>query len=223
MIALLVYFYKDIWKMFSAGITSLIHMKPMETKDSRMAWFIVIGTFPIVILGFLFKHHIETTARSLYMISFSLIFFAILLWIAERIAKMNKDITKISWFESQMVGFAQALALVPGASRSGVTLTGGLFAGLNRETAARFSFLLSIPAVFASSILELWEVRHMLGSTGIINLVVSIVIAGITGYLAIDFLLKYLKKHNTFIFIYYRIILGAVLLILLFMNVIKPF
>jgi undecaprenyl-diphosphatase len=223
MIALLVYFFNDIWKMLTAGIISLIHLKPLETKDSRMGWFIVIGTFPIVILGFLFKHQIETTARSLYMISFSLIFFAILLWIVEKTAKMNKDISKISWFESQIVGFAQALALIPGASRSGVTLTGGLFAGLTRETAARFSFLLSIPAVFASSILEIWEVRHMLGSTGIINLVISIVVSGITGYLAIDFLLKYLRKHNTFIFIYYRIILGGILLVLLFTNIIKPF
>jgi undecaprenyl-diphosphatase len=223
MIALLVYFFHDIWEMIIAGIKSVVHLKPMETKESRMGWFIVIGTFPIVILGFLFKHHIETTARSLYMISFSLIFFAIILWIAEKTAKMNKDITKISWFESQIVGFAQALALIPGASRSGVTLTGGLFAGLTRETAARFSFLLSIPAVFASSILEIWEVRHLLGEAGTLNLVISIIVSGITGYLAIDFLLRYLRKHNTFVFIYYRIILGSILLVLLFMGIVKPF
>jgi undecaprenyl-diphosphatase len=223
MLALLIYFFNDIKNLVTKALLSIIHRDLLETQESRLAWFIAIGTFPIVIIGLAFKHYIETSARSLYVISFSLIFFALILWIAEKIAKQNKDMTKISWFESQFVGIAQAFALVPGASRSGVTITAGLFSGMTRETAARFSFLLSIPAVFASSILEIWEVRHILVDTGIINLFISIVVSGITGYLSIEFLLRYLRKHSTYIFIYYRIALGIVILVLLLTNVWKPY
>jgi undecaprenyl-diphosphatase len=223
MLALLIYFFNDIKNLITKALLSIIHRDLLETPESRLAWFIAIGTFPIVIIGLAFKHYIETSARSLYVISFSLIFFALVLWIAEKIAKQNKDMTKISWFESQLVGFAQAFALIPGASRSGVTITAGLFSGMTRETAARFSFLLSIPAVFASSVLEIWEVRHILVDTGIINLFISIIVSGITGYLSIEFLLRYLKKHSTYIFIYYRIALGIVILVLLITNIWKPY
>jgi len=120
------------------------------------------------------------------------------------------------------MGFAQALALIPGVSRSGVTITSGLLTGLTRESAARFAFLLGIPAVFASGLYELWEIRNEI-SGNISSIIISTVVAGVVGYLAIDFLLKYLKKHTTFIFIYYRIALGILILILLSINVLTPY
>jgi undecaprenyl-diphosphatase len=222
MLALLIYFLKDIKTLLRSAIMSIVHKNLFETQSSRLACFIVLGTIPIVVLGVLFKHYIETTARSLYLISISLIFFAIILFIAEKIAKLKKDITNISWFESQLVGIFQALALIPGASRSGVTITAGLFAGLTRETAARFSFLLSMPAVFASAFYEFWEVRNQLSGDGIGNLIICIIVSGISGYLAIEFLLRYLKKHNTYIFIWYRIVIGVIILMLLITKTILP-
>ena len=131
-----------------------------------------------------------------------------------------KDLT---WKEAVVIGIAQTFALIPGSSRSGTTLTGGLFMGLNRETAARFSFLLSIPAVFASAILELKEALHAgLNSQDILNYIVATIVAGISGYFSIDFLLRYLRKNSTFVFIYYRLILGIVIMVLLYLNVINP-
>ena len=124
--------------------------------------------------------------------------------------------------EAIIIGLAQAMALIPGSSRSGTTITGGLFVGLNRESAARFSFLLSIPAVFASGMLQFIESLEYLDASAFLNLTAATLASAISGYIAIDFLLKYLKKHSTFIFIYYRIIIGALILILLSMNIIQP-
>ena len=118
-------------------------------------------------------------------------------------------------FDSIIIGFAQALSLIPGSSRSGTTITAGLFVGLKRETAARFSFLLSIPAVFASGLLQLYESLKFIDQTMALNIIVATIVSGISGYLAIDFLLKYLKKNSTFLFVYYRIALGIFILILL--------
>ncbi len=130
-----------------------------------------------------------------------------------------KDITIT---DSIIIGVAQAFALIPGSSRSGTTITGGLFVGLTRESAARFSFLLSVPAIFASGILELYESLKFIDSSMALNLIVSTIVSGICGYAAIDFLLKYLRKNTTFIFIYYRIALGIAIIILLSTTIIKP-
>jgi len=124
--------------------------------------------------------------------------------------------------DSIIIGFAQALALIPGSSRSGTTITAGLFIGLKRESAARFSFLLSIPAVFASGVLQLYEAMKFVDQSMAVNIIVATIVSGISGYLAIDFLLKYLKKNSTFVFIYYRIALGIFILILLLNNIIQP-
>jgi len=121
-----------------------------------------------------------------------------------------------------IVGLAQAVSLIPGSSRSGTTITAGLFVGLNREAAARFSFLLSVPAVLASGIFQLYEAWKFVDQTMVVNIIVATLVSAVSGYLAIDFLLKYLKKHSTFIFIYYRIGLGILIIILLLTNIIKP-
>lgn len=222
MLSLVVYFFSDIVNFISYGIRSIYHKNLFETTESKHAWMIVCGTIPIVIFGLIFKNAIETYLRSLYVISSTLIGLALLLIFAEKKAQQQKDINNINWYDAIVMGFAQALALIPGVSRSGITITSGLLTGLTRESAARFAFLLGIPAVFASGLYELWEIRNEI-SGNISSIIISTVVAGVVGYLAIDFLLKYLKKHTTFIFIYYRIALGILILILLSINVLTPY
>jgi undecaprenyl-diphosphatase len=226
MLAILVYFWKDLWNIVNDFLRDNLQSRKKfseQSSNSKIGWLIIIGSIPVVIFGLLFKHVIEgTLTKNLYVISGSLIVLAIILAIAEKTAKFKKDINDITVFDSIIIGISQAFALIPGSSRSGTTITGGLFVGLKRDVAARFSFLLSIPAVFASGMLELYESLKFLNSDIIINLIVSTIVSGICGYLAIDFLLKFLKKNTTFVFIYYRIILGLAILILLYTNVINP-
>jgi len=226
LLAVLIYFWNDIISIinsfFRQNIFSRIKFSEQEL-DSRLGWLIIIGTIPVVIIGLLFKDIIEgSLTKNLYVISGSLIGLAIILAIAEKTAKFKKEIKDISVADSFLIGVAQSFALIPGSSRSGTTITGGLFVGLNRETAARFSFLLSIPAVFASGLLELYEALEFLNASMIINMVISTLFSAVSGYAAIDFLLKYLRKNSTFVFIYYRILLGAVILALLALNIIQP-
>jgi undecaprenyl-diphosphatase len=224
--AILVYFFRDIINIITAFISNNL-TRPRKFKeqelDSRLGWYIIAGTIPVVIVGLLFKDVIEgSLTKNLYVIAFSLIGLAILLAIAEKTAKHKKQIQDITLKDAFVVGIAQSFALIPGSSRSGTTITGGLFMGLSRETAARFSFLLSIPAIFASGALQLFESLEYLDGSMILNLVVATIFSAISGYAAIDFLLKYLRKNSTFVFIYYRIILGVFILVLLFFNIINP-
>ena len=227
LIAVLVYFWGDIINIIQAFLKENIFSRKSystQTLNSKLGWFIIIGTLPVVIIGLLFKHQIEGVfTKNLYVISISLISLAVLLGIAEKAATFKRGLKELTWMDSLVVGIAQACALIPGSSRSGTTLTGGLFMGLNRETAARFSFLLSIPAVMASGLLELKEAIHAgLNPQDMLNYAVATIIAGVSGYFAIDFLLRFLRKNSTFIFIYYRIILGIAILILLHFNLINP-
>jgi undecaprenyl-diphosphatase len=160
-----------------------------------------------------------------------MIILAVVLMIAEAIVKKRtalnikqKSLEDISWKDAILIGFAQAVALIPGSSRSGTTITGGLFAGLNRETAARFSFLLSLPSVFAAGVLELVKERSELFSSniGMENILIATIVSGIVGYASIAFLLNYLKSNSTYLFIIYRIIVGAALLYLLNIGVLSP-
>jgi undecaprenyl-diphosphatase len=188
-----------------------------------MGWLIIIGTIPVVIIGLGFKKFIEgNLTKDLWVIAISLIALAIILAIAEKTAKFKKEIKDITIKDALVIGIAQCFALIPGSSRSGTTITGGLFMGLNRESAARFSFLLSMPAVLASGLLELKESLPYIQFDLAVNMAVATVVAAISGYLAIDLLLKYLKKNTTFVFIYYRIALGLIILTLLFSNYIQP-
>ncbi|MEW5797858.1 MAG: undecaprenyl-diphosphate phosphatase [Bacteroidota bacterium] len=230
LVAVLIYFYKDIVGISTAVIGGILQRKPLHNRDAQLGWMIATGTVPIVIFGLLLKDEIETSFRSLYVISVSLIVLALLLMFAEYLTKKRiangvqlKSLDSIGWRESILIGFAQAVALVPGSSRSGTTITGGLFVGLNRETAARFSFLLSLPSVFAAGVLEMIKEReHLLSSdVGVVNLIVATVVSGIVGYASIAFLLNYLKNHSTYLFIIYRIFVGLGLLYLLNTGIIQ--
>ena len=226
LLAVLVYFRKDLISIikdfFQDNLIKRVKYSE-QTINSKLGWLIIIGTIPVVIIGLAFKDAIEgALTKNLYVIAASLIILALILALAEKIAKFNKDLKNITILDSIIIGFAQALSLIPGSSRSGTTITAGLFVGLNREAAARFSFLLSIPAVFAGGVLQLYEAIKFVDQTMAVYIIVATIVSGISGYLAIDFLLKYLKKNTTFLFIYYRIILGILILILLITHFIQP-
>ncbi len=226
MISILVYFWKDLWNIFIEFLQNNFQKRikfSEQTLNSKLGWMIIIGTIPIVIIGLWFKDAIEGAfTKDLTVIAVSLIVLAIILAIAEKTARFKKDLKDITLLDSILIGLAQAVALIPGSSRSGTTITGGLFLGLKRDVAARFSFLLSIPAVLASGLLQLKESLTYINYDLIVNMTVATVVSGICGYLAIDFLLKFLKKNTTFVFIFYRIAIGVLILILIYSNIINP-
>ncbi len=224
LISIMIYFWKDIWNIVAAFIkqnTKFVSFKE-QTTEARLGWLIIIGSVPVVIIGLLFKDIIEgALTKDLYVVAGSLICLAIILAVAEKVAKFRKNISDINIIDSLVIGFAQALALIPGSSRSGTTITGGLFMGLTRETAARFSFLLSIPAILGSGLLQVYEALEFVDASMTINLIAATIAAALSGYVAIDFLLKFLRRYSTFLFIYYRIALGIIILILISLNYIQ--
>lgn len=226
LLAVLIYFWKDLIAIIKNFVQDNL-IKPVKYSEqkinSKLGWLIIIGTVPVVIIGLAFKDAIEgALTKNLYVIAASLIVLALVLALAEKTAKFKKELENITIIDSIFIGFAQALSLIPGSSRSGTTITAGLFVGINRSAAARFSFLLSIPAVLASGALQLYEAIKFIDHTMAVNIIVATIVSGISGYLAIDFLLKFLKKNSTFLFVYYRIALGIFILILLLNNIIQP-
>ncbi len=222
--AVIIYFFDDLLAM-TKGLTSDLKKSSSDSErwsgTSRLAGKIIVGTLPVVIIGLAFKSVIEGKfTKELSIIATSLVALAIVLLWAEKVGKKIRTEGQTTWKDSLIVGIAQAFALIPGSSRSGTTITAGLFLGLTRETAARFSFLLSIPAVLASGLFEMYRARHDIGNIGIMPLVLSTLVAGIVGYASIAFLLKYLKSHSTYVFIYYRIALGIVLFVLIAAKVV---
>ena len=238
LVAVFVYFARDIWNICYAfvrdHVTLLRGGTPPDvdgrgmlgsrlSHDAKLGWLIFIGSIPIGVLGLLLKKIIEgTLTKNLWLIATMMIVVALLLLVAEKVGRKRRGMEDLGLGDALAVGFAQCLALIPGASRSGSTIMGGLFAGEKRETAARFSFLLSIPAVGASGLLELKEALHKLPHGNGAQLFVATVVSGIVGYASIWFLLRYLRTHSTAVFIAYRLAVGALILILLFRGVIQP-
>lgn len=193
------------------------------SEDAWLGWLIIIGSIPIGTVGLYFKDLIEGPAtKNLWVIATMMIVVAVMLIVAELVGSQRKELKEFGLVDSLAVGFAQVLALVPGASRSGSTIMGGLFAGQKREAAARFSFLLMIPAITASGFLELKEAIHILSKDDFIALGVGTLVSGIVGYLSIWFLLAFLRKNSTAIFIIYRIIVGGIILALLYLGYLSP-
>jgi len=229
--AVLAYFRREIALMAQAFFRETARGQCCQSPEGSLAWKIILGTIPIVVCGVALKHPIETTLRSLYVISAALIGVAVFLGLAEiylehrrRSGRSLKSIEGVSWLDAATIGLAQAISLVPGSSRSGVTITAGLFRGLERDTAARFSFLLSLPAVLAAGLFELYHQRKELlsSSADVLNLVASTVASGVVGYAAIAFLLYFLKTRTTWVFIIYRVALGVLLLVLLAGGHLRP-
>jgi len=224
LLAVLVYFRVEIWKIIVDFLRDNLTRRKKydeQTLYSKLGWLIIIGSIPVGIIGLGFKDFIEGAfTKNLYVISGSLIIFALVLAYAEKIGKFKKDMKDITWKDALIIGAFQSLALIPGSSRSGSTITGGLFTGLKRDVAAKFSFLLGIPAILASGLLEFYQSLNFLDSDGMVNLIVATVVSAISGYFAIDFLLKYLKVHSTRVFISYRIAIALVILYLITTQVI---
>ena len=222
LISILTYFGKDIYNItfeFFRDNFKLRLRYGEQGINSRLGWMIIVGTVPIIVAGLMMKEVIEgSITKNLYLIAGSLIVFAVILAFAEKNADHKRDMKDLRLAESLLIGIAQAFALIPGASRSGTTITGGLFMGLNRSDAARYSFLLSIPAVFTSGLFELYRGFYFLQASTVINLIAATLAAAVSGYLAIDFLIKYLKKHSTLLFVYYRVALGLLIIVLLITN-----
>src|SRR3954452_18087150 len=196
--ALLVYFARDIVRIVRAWCSGLFN-NAARNADYRLGWYVIIGTIPIGVLGLLFKDEIRTGARNLWLIASALIVFSAVIAIAEYVGKQTRHAEQLTWKDSITVGLAQCLALVPGVSRSGATISAGLFLGLDRELSARFGFLLAIPAVFASGLLSLPDAFHPVGdgmSPSAPQLLVARVIACVIGFLAVAWFLRFLVWDN---------------------------
>src|SRR5687767_3945427 len=213
MAAVLLYFREDLARIARAWLASLRDRPKRRELDARLGWYIVLGTVPIGVFGVLFKDQIETGARDLYLIGIALILLGLVLAVADHVSTRERQIEDVKTKDGFWVGMAQALALIPGVSRSGATITAGLFLGLDRAAAARFSFLLSVPAVVLSGLFEMRHVGGDLGaSTG--SLVIATALAFVVGYASIAFLLRFLTTHTVTPFVTYRVVLGVIVLAL---------
>jgi undecaprenyl-diphosphatase len=212
MAAVLLYFRADLWRIAVSWLRSLRDPAARGDIDARMGWYIILGTIPIGVLGLAFKDPIETEFRSLELIGTTLIVFGLVMLAAEAVSRRDRPLREITARDGLLIGLAQALALVPGVSRSGATISAGLLLNFDRAAAARYSFLLSVPAVVLSG---LFELRHAgegnlpIGATAIATL-----LAFVTGYASIAFLLRWLARHSIAVFVGYRVVLGALVIAL---------
>jgi len=209
-LALLVYFWGDIVPL-AKDVWRMIRKRSLEVQTNKTLLFaIMLGTIPAIIFGLIFENWIETVFRNVELVALTLILGSVLFWYAEKIAKQDEVLT---WKRGVIIGLFQCLALVPGMSRSGATISGGLITGLNKDEAVKFSFLLSIPVLLGAGLKKLFEVRHGLLSMDFgLPLLLGCITAFITGLFAINFLIRYLKTHNLNIFIWYRVILAIILI-----------
>src|SRR5690349_4868710 len=213
MLAVLIYFREDLWRIARTWFRSLYTPELRGELDARMGWYIGLGTIPIGIFGLIFSDQIESGARNLYLIGTTLIVLGLALLAAERVAKRNRDLKEITARDAVITGFAQACALVPGVSRSGSTITAGLALGFDRESAARYSFLLSVPAVVLSGLFELRKIGDP-GGAGALPTILATLAAFVVGYASIAWLLRYLASHSTVVFVIYRLLLGTLVITL---------
>ncbi len=218
--AVILYFRHDIAAIISTWFKSLRKTELRAQPEAKMGWYVIVGTLPIAILGLIFKTQIETTARNLVVVALALIIMGLILGYADISAKHIKDESHLSWKSALIFGVGQALALIPGVSRSGATITFGLFMGFKREVAARYSFLLAIPAVLASALLEMKDISGDTYANWPATIVAT-VIAFVVGYGVISTLMKYIRTHSFKIFVQYRIALGVLLLILVATGVVS--
>jgi undecaprenyl-diphosphatase len=220
MLAVVIYFWKDLWRITITWCRSLFDHNLRSNPDAKMGWYLIVATIPIGVLGLLFKDQIETGARNLWLIATTLIVMGLVLLAAEKVGTRTKHEADLDARDGVTIGVAQALALIPGVSRSGSTISAGLFLGYDRETAARFSFLLSIPAVVLSGLFSLKDVGAGDGP-GLPATLIATVLAFVVGYAAIAWLLRWLTSHSTIVFVVYRVALGLLLFGLLAGNVIS--
>lgn len=220
-LAVLVYFRQDIIRIFLAWCGSFKRNAAFN-PDARLGWLVIVGTLPIAGLGLLFQDMIETYLRNLYLTAIMLIVFGLILGFADKVGKRQAELRDMTWRDGIVFGFAQALALIPGVSRSGGTITAGLLMGYTREAAARYSFLLAVPAVFASGFYQLYKSWGVAGPVSPANTALATFIAFFVGYAVIVWFLKIVSTRGYGLFVVYRVVLGVVVLALLAAGVLQP-
>lgn len=229
-LAVLIYFRKDIVRIITKWFQQFGKRKGAQAEvidrtdpDVRLGWLIILGTIPIVLVGFFAQDYIRSVFRSLWLVAVVLIVFGIILGVVDLLAKRTRAIEQLSYRDGLIIGVAQMLALIPGVSRSGATMTAGRALGYTRPAAARFGFLLAVPAVFGSGLYELWHsFREPEGAYGYAETAVATVVAFGVGFAVIAFLMRYIEKRSFLPFVIYRILLGGALLVLLSLGVINP-
>ena len=219
--AVIIFFARDLWRIAITWGRSLVTPSLRADPDARMGWYILLGTLPIAVLGLLFESQIDTVARDLRLIAGTLIGLGLVLWLADRTAAQRKETENLTLRDGLVFGFAQALALVPGVSRSGATITAGLLMGYSRAAAARYSFLLSVPAVLAAGLFNIGDATAG-GGPGAVPTLIATVLAFVSGYASIAWLLRFVSRNNYTVFVVYRIGLGVLILGLLAAGVLQP-
>ena len=220
LVALVLFFFNDLWKYFTAWLQSLINWNLKNDQNQRLAWYLFLATLPAAIAGYFLEDQIESIFRQPSLVALMLIIFGIVLYGADRYFKQEKAIEHLNAKNSLIIGVAQIIALVPGVSRSGITIIAGLSQKLKRDQAARFSFLLSAPIVFGAGfkkLIDLFSTNEIIGSDFLL-LSVGFISAAVTGYLCIKYFLKFLQSHSLNIFVYYRLILGVIILLILLIK-----
>ena len=223
-LAVLIYFWRDIVRIVSHFFRALFGRLTWKDSDARMGLLIIVGSIPIVALGLVFKHQIETVARNLWLVAATLIIFGVILGVADYVGRKQRTLENLTVGRGIIFGFAQALALIPGVSRSGGTITAGLFMGFNRAAAARYSFLLALPAVFGSGFFELYSSLKdgtLTATVGLPQTIVATVVAFVVGFGVIAFLMRWLSTRSFLPFVVYRVLLGLVLIVLLGLGVVS--
>ncbi len=215
-VATLIYFRKDIWNIVTGWLAGIFNSQKRSTDDYRFGWAVIIGSIPIAIIGLLFKDQIENNLRSLWLVAMALIGWSVVMYVADRTALQKRHEKNVTWKDTLIIGAAQCIALIPGVSRSGATMSAGLLRGFDRVTVTRLSFFLSIPALLAAGLLESASKAGEINSgVGWGPTIIATIVSFIVAYLSIGWLLKFISKHTFSVFIIYRVILGLVLLVLL--------
>ncbi|WP_394937662.1 undecaprenyl-diphosphate phosphatase [Psychromicrobium sp. YIM B11713] len=224
--AVVVFFWRDIVRIIKHWWLSIVGKMSRQDPDARMGWLVIVGSIPIIVIGIFFQNAIEGALRNLWLVATSLIVFGVILAIADAVGKHQRTLDQLTVKHGIFYGLAQCLALIPGVSRSGGTITAGLLMGYTREAAARYSFLLAIPAVLGSGFYELYKVfgkgEGVQGPFGFAETALATVVAFIVGYFIIGWFLKFISNNSYRIFIWYRIALGLLVFVLLGFSVITP-
>lgn len=220
LVALLIFFWSEIWKYFLAWLQSFINWDLKANINQRLAWYILVATLPAAVVGYFLEEQIENSFRQPILVAFMLIIFGVILYLADRFFRQEKVINQLKLNNSLVIGFFQILALIPGVSRSGITIIAGLSQKLKRDQAAEFAFLIAIPIIFGAGLkkaLDLFNAGTVAGSEFFI-LTLGFLFSAFTGYLCIKYFLKFLQSHSLTVFAYYRIILGILILIFLVLT-----
>ena len=217
--AAVVYFWRDIWRIAAAWCVGIFDPNK-RNFDYKMGWYVILGSLPIAIVGLIFKDTIETTLRGMWFVAIGLIVWSLVLLVADHYGKESRHERDTKWLDALIMGAMQCFALIPGVSRSGATIAGGLFRGITRETATRLSFFLGIPALLAAGGLEaITQAQHIDDYIGWPVMIAGILVSFVVGYASIAWLLKFVSKHSFTPFVVYRIALGALIIVLLSLGI----